>query len=127
MPPQPSPKAMHIDTAVAHIKQAAERALFSDSDRQPYKHVAALMALCDNDDMGFRPLHDELAKIFRRVYGYMVEQYTIQSDCTSQESQRMLSEQLKVFNGKHDGPENLIIYVYAGHSRGGTLGYPVTL
>ena len=121
----PAPNGMHIDTAVAHIKQAAERAL--SSGQQPYKHVAVLMALWDNDDMGFKPLHDELARIFRVTYGYIVEQYTIPSNCTMSESQQTLCDRLNAFKGKHDGPENLIIYVYAGHSRGGTLGYPVTL
>jgi hypothetical protein len=80
---------------------------------KPYGQVSVLAFHWENDDIGVAPLEVELLNVFRKIYGFNVESFTIPATSTAPHN---LSRKLGDFYEKWDAEDALTIYIYSGHA-----------
>ncbi|GIJ99047.1 hypothetical protein Aspvir_001171 [Aspergillus viridinutans] len=84
----------------------------------PYRKTAVIAFHWENDDIGVEPLERELLDVFKSVYGFETESFSI----PLYESQFKLLERLVSWSRRNAGDDTLRIYVYSGHaSSAGTV------
>jgi hypothetical protein len=86
--------------------------------RTSYKKVGVLMIHWENDDIGVQSSQDQLASVFRTVYGYEVSRFVIPSGRSTQFAQRATRRALGDMMDELDSPNSLLIVQYSGHSGG---------
>ena len=104
--------------AVTIIERAVNRAL--PGQYRPFEKVAVLMMYWDNDKRGSKPLQERLGAIFQSQFHYTVEHFAIPARPSTSTPSWHLMECLNTFRHTHEGPNNLLIYVYSGHASSGT-------
>ena len=80
--------------------------------QHPYAAVYVLSLSWEHDELGVNVEIDQLAIVFRRAYGFQVEQYLIPSE----EPDQAVAEALNGFVQRHQNPRTLLIVYYGGHS-----------
>ncbi|KAL2861046.1 uncharacterized protein BJX67DRAFT_367326 [Aspergillus lucknowensis] len=84
----------------------------------PYRKTAVIAFHWENDDIGVQTLERELLDVFKSVYGFETESFTIPLI----ESQFRLLEHLVSWSRRNSGEDTLRIFVYSGHAGfGGTV------
>ncbi|KAJ9299528.1 hypothetical protein DTO217A2_8124 [Paecilomyces variotii] len=92
------------------LKEAIDALLPSGTKR--YRQVAVIGFHWENDDMGVSSLEDNLLKIFKDIYNFNTESYTIPTaNCASS-----LQIKLGIWSQHWARPDVLRIYVYSGHA-----------
>ncbi|GLI76400.1 hypothetical protein PoHVEF18_004673 [Penicillium ochrochloron] len=79
---------------------------------RPYKKTGVFAFHWGNDDMGVRPLEQELLKTFREQYGFSTTSYTV----PLVDSQITLAERLIAWSKDFREENTLRIVVYSGHA-----------
>jgi hypothetical protein len=125
MPPpqQPGPKPRNAYGRMKHLqnleKFAQELSTIVNkqlpSYEKPYGQVSVLAFHWENDDIGVAPLEAELLNIFRKIYGFNVESFTIPVTSTAAPARPLLKKLLD-FCEKWDAEDALTIYIYSGHA-----------
>lgn len=90
-----------LETAINHATQL-----------KSYRKTAVIAFHWENDDIGVEPLERELLDVFKSVYGFETESFTI----PLVESQFKLLEHLVSWSRRSSGEDTLRIYVYSGHA-----------
>ena len=80
--------------------------------RGQYHKVAVLFLHWSNDDIGVIGLEREFAMVFSQLFKYIVEVFEIDAFPARHHFTQNLSRRLMDFAGAHQGPQNLLIYVY---------------
>lgn len=92
------------------LKEAIDALLPSGTKR--YRQVAVIGFHWENDDMGVSSLEDNLLNIFKDIYNFNTESYTIPTaNCASS-----LQIKLGTWSQHWARPDVLRIYVYSGHA-----------
>jgi len=118
---QPGPKPRNAYGRTKHLKDlekfAEELSTIVNkqlpSYEKPYGQVAVLAFHWENDDLGVAPLEAELLDVFRKIYGFNVESFTIPAASNATID---LLEKLVKFYRKWDAKDALTIYIYSGHA-----------
>jgi hypothetical protein len=79
---------------------------------RPYKKTGVFAFHWGNDDIGVRPLEQELLKTFREQYGFSTTSYTV----PLVDSQITLAERLIAWSKDFREENTLRIVVYSGHA-----------
>ncbi|KAJ5098070.1 hypothetical protein N7532_005071 [Penicillium argentinense] len=79
---------------------------------KPYRKTAVIAFHWENDDIGVQLLERELLDVFKSVYGFETESFTIPLI----ESQFKLLERLVSWSRRSSGEDTLRIFVYSGHA-----------
>lgn len=92
-----------------------ERALKTSlpSSGKPYDRVSVLAFHWANDDMGVDKLETELLGVFRDIYGFETESWTIP---VVGKPEKQLAKKLVNWTEDHEGERTLRIYIYSGHA-----------
>lgn len=101
----------NVEELFDHLNQAAESALPRGS--RNYTAVFVLLLEWQNDDLGTVIDLNALERVFRGIYHYNTERYSIPSE----EPSTQLEYRLNDFRRAHDNGTNLLIVCYGGHSR----------
>jgi hypothetical protein len=80
---------------------------------KPYGQVSVLAFHWKNDDISVALLEVELLDVFRKIYSFNVESFTIPATSAAP---RDLNRKLCDFCEKWDAEDALTIYIYSGHS-----------
>lgn len=81
---------------------------------KPYGQVSVLAFHWENDDMVVEPLERELLRVFRNIYGFNVESFTIPANFNT--APLSLAGKLSNFCMKWGAEDALTICVYSGHA-----------
>lgn len=80
---------------------------------KPYDRVSVLAFHWANDDMGVDKLESELLDVFRNIYGFEAESWTIP---VAGKPEKQLAKKLVSWTEDHEGERALRIYIYSGHA-----------
>jgi hypothetical protein len=86
--------------------------------RTSYQKVGVLMMHWENDDICVDASQDQLATVFREIYGFDVCRFVIPSRRTTKYAQRKTTSALLSMMEKLDEPNSLFIVQYSGRSGG---------
>jgi hypothetical protein len=103
----------NLDEFATELSAAVNASL--PSYDKPYGQVSVLAFHWENDDISVTPLETELLNVFRDIYGFNVESFTIPATWTAP---RDLTVKLAEFCKKWDAEDALTIYIYSGHAEG---------
>jgi hypothetical protein len=81
-------------------------------NQQPYDKVSVLALHWFNDDLSLVPLEQELLDVFKNIYGFDVESYTIPKI----KSMIYLNSKLANWTVEYNDKRTLRICVYSGHA-----------
>ncbi|GFG25712.1 unnamed protein product [Aspergillus udagawae] len=77
-----------------------------------YRKTAVIAFHWENDDIGVEPLERDLLDVFKSVYGFETESFSI----PLYDSQLKLLERLVSWSRRNLGEDTLRIYIYSGHA-----------
>ena len=97
---------------VDEIDTAVQRAIPS-THRRKYDNVQVLSMIWDNDDRGVKDLASEFETSLRRVYGFAIQHYDIESFGNVAWK---FNKKVTQFVTNHAGERNLLIFIYSGHA-----------
>ncbi|KAJ5541978.1 hypothetical protein N7535_004396 [Penicillium sp. DV-2018c] len=110
-----TPAAFQVQQTRKRLDQFSvdlEAAINHATKFSPYRKTAVVAFHWDNDDIGVEPLEGELLGVFRFVFGFEIESFSIPVE----DSQRMLLEYLVSWSRRHSADNTLRIFVYSGHA-----------
>lgn len=97
-----------------------QKAVQNGSTCKDFQRVAVIAFRWENDSMGVRKLQNQLLDIFKTVYGFETESYTIPIT----DSQMKLNLHLGKWSLKYTGENILRIIIYAGHAANSVIRGP---
>lgn len=103
------------------FQKSLQDAVNSAFDPRPsaYKSVTVVMLSWFNNDIGVRGLEQELANVFRSVYGFKVLTWLI---LEGKDTYMDVLNRLMEINHDEGGDGTLLIFVYSGHGMVRTQG-----
>ena len=103
----------HIKDLPAFLKRVEEatKAAFPNAGRSRYATVNVLLIYWEEDDLGVLDEIQVLERVFRNIYGYSTERWSI----PSVDADDALLEKLFAFRKSNDRDDNLFIIYYGGH------------
>jgi hypothetical protein len=85
---------------------------------QPYSKAAVLSLRWADGDLGVDKAEEKLLWVLKNVYGYAVEQYTLQGNTNTDRATTSFVAAILDFLNRHDGNNALLVVIYSGHARG---------
>ena len=91
--------------------ESATKSAFPNSGTSRYAAVHALLVSWTEDDLSVSIELDRLHRVFKELYGFSVEQWSIPTeDCHGE-----LGDKLRSFTKTHGREDVLLIFYYGGH------------
>ncbi|KAL3483793.1 hypothetical protein BJX62DRAFT_230743 [Aspergillus germanicus] len=100
-----------LEEFAGNLQHALTRCL-PTGNQQPYDKVSVLALHWFNDDLSLVPLEQELLDVFKNIYGFDVESYTI----PKVKSMIYLNSKLANWTVEYNDERTLRICVYSGHA-----------
>ncbi|OJI99193.1 hypothetical protein ASPVEDRAFT_148326 [Aspergillus versicolor CBS 583.65] len=100
-----------LQAFASNLEKALKASL--PSSGKPYDRVSVLAFHWANDDMGVDKLETELLGVFRDIYGFETESWTIP---VVGKPEKQLAKKLVNWTEDHGGERTLRIYIYSGHA-----------
>jgi len=91
----------------------AGRKVWPTRHRGRYADVRVLLLQWENDDLGVSAELKELEDMFRCLYRYNTERWSI----PAQKPDRSLKKKITEFIDEYEGPDTLLIVYYGGHAQ----------
>ncbi|MCJ1400572.1 hypothetical protein MMC11_003778 [Xylographa trunciseda] len=115
----------HIKDLPAFLKRVEEatKAAFPNAGRSRYATVNVLLLFWEDDDLGVIDEVKVLETVFRKIYKYATERWSI----PSRDADDALLEKLLAFRKSKDRDDNMFIIYYGGHGYLNSSRQPIWL